>query len=104
MLRKCSTQTFLYLLITYLSPPVLSHNALRVGPDRRPRAWLPDGYSQFFRSYVLGPLGLEGPWLRYATLQNLIPCFSWIKFCHLATLDTGTELGYGAADSVRPEL
>ena len=48
------------------------------------------------------PFGLEGPWLRYATLQNLIPCFlglrphalnpvaiqgkEGIKFCHLATL------------------
>ena len=24
------------------------------------------------------PLGLEGLWLRYATLQNLIPSFPWI--------------------------
>ena len=43
---------------------------------------------------MFGPLGLEGPWLRYATLQNLIPSFpgiapGWrggIKFGHLATL------------------
>ena len=39
------------------------------------KAWLQDGYSQFFRSYVLGPLGLKGPWLHYAMLQNLIPSF-----------------------------
>ena len=54
----------------------------------------------FGRRYLA--LGLEGLWLRYATLQNLIPSFPWIaphalhpgaiqgkegtKFCHLATL------------------
>ena len=48
------------------------------------------------------PFGLEGLWLRYATLQNLVPSFpwialpspnpdaiqgkEWIKFCHLPTL------------------
>ena len=35
-------------------------------------------------------LRAAGLWLRYATLQNLIPSFPWkggIKFCHLATLD-----------------
>ena len=39
--------------------------------------WLPDGYSQIFRSYVFGP-SASGLWLRYATLQNLIPSFPWI--------------------------
>ena len=39
-------------------------------------ALLPDGYSQIFRSYVFGPSG-SGLWLRYATLQNLIPSFPW---------------------------
>ena len=24
-----------------------------------PKAWLPDGYSQIFRSYVIGPSGLK---------------------------------------------
>ena len=37
-------------------------------------AWLPDGYSQIFRSYVIGPSGF---WTM-ATLQNLIPSFPWI--------------------------
>ena len=42
------------------------------------KAWLPDGYSQIFRLYAFGPLfGLEGLWLCYATLQNLIPSFPW---------------------------
>ena len=38
--------------------------------------WLPDGYSQIFRSYVFGPLGLRD--YGSATLQNLIPSFPWI--------------------------
>ena len=43
------------------------------------KPWLPDGYSQIFRSYVFGPSGFwtMAP-LRYATLQNLIPSFPWI--------------------------
>ena len=40
-----------------------------------PQAWMPDGYSRTLRSYVFG---LSGLWLRYATLQNLIPSFPWI--------------------------
>ena len=55
------------------------------------------------------PFRLEGLWLRYATLQNLIPDFPWIapswwsgyaiqekegiKFCHLATLIGDIFLG-----------
>ena len=44
------------------------------------KAWLPDGYSQIFRSYVLGGLALRasGLWLCYTILQNLIPSFPWI--------------------------
>ena len=51
-----------------------------------------DGYSQIFRLVCVWPFTLEGLWLRYATLQNLIPSLLWIapgpgiKFCHLATL------------------
>ena len=41
-------------------------------------AWLPDGYSQIFRSYVIGPSGF---WTM-ATLQNLIPSFPWIAPPH----------------------
>ena len=39
--------------------------------------WLPDGYSQILRLYVLA-LRASGLWLRYATLQNLIPSYPWI--------------------------
>ena len=46
------------------------------------RTWLPDGYSQIFRSYVFGDqtlvLRASGLWLHHATLQNLIPSFPWI--------------------------
>ena len=49
--------------------------------------------ARFLESYVFGPLASE-LWLRYATLQNVIPSFPWlapgwregIKFCHLATM------------------
>ena len=41
-------------------------------------AWLPDGYSRIFRSYVIGPSGF---WTM-ATLQNLIPSFPWIAPPH----------------------
>ena len=41
-------------------------------------AWLPDGYSQILRIICVWPFGLEGLWLRYAALQNLIPSFPWI--------------------------
>ena len=47
----------------------------------RPQAWLPDGDSQIFRSYCIRmclALPAFGLWLRYATLQNLIPSFPWI--------------------------
>ena len=79
-------------------------------PEKAKRwAWLPDGYSLIFRIVCVWPFGLEGLWLRYATLQNLIPSFPWIaphalhpgaiqgkegiKFCHLATLDTDRRHG-----------
>ena len=37
-----------------------------VDPNDLPciQAWLPDGYSQIFRSYVFGPLGF---WIMYGT-------------------------------------
>ena len=40
-------------------------------------SWLPDGYSQIFRSYVFGP---SGYWTMapLCTLQNVIPSFPWI--------------------------
>ena len=38
-------------------------------------------------------LWASGLWLRYATLQNLIP--SLIKFCHLATICAGRREGAG---------
>ena len=64
-------------------------------------ARLPDGFSQIFRSYVVGPSGLKD-YGSMATLQNLTPSFPWIapphalhpgaiqgkegiKFCHLPT-------------------
>ena len=34
--------------------------------------------SPYFKIVCVWPFGLEGLWLRYATLQNLIPSFSWI--------------------------
>ena len=67
------------------------------------------------------PFGLEGLWLRYATLQNLIPSLPWIvpphaihpgtiqgkegiKLYHLATLAAGRrgvcEIARRAADGV----
>ena len=63
------------------------------------RSWLPDGYSQIFRSYVFGPLGFwsMAP-LRYAAKfdpflsldcalhPGAIQGKEGIKFCHLATL------------------
>ena len=42
---------------------------------RPPPPWLPDGYRQIV---CVWPFGLEGLWLRCATLQNLIPSFPWI--------------------------
>ena len=39
---------------------------------------MPDGDTQILRLYVFWPFGLEGLWLRYAALQNLIPSFPWI--------------------------
>ena len=39
---------------------------------------MPDGYSQIFRSYVFLSLRTSVLWLRFATLQNFIPSFSWI--------------------------
>ena len=47
--------------------------------------WLPDGYSQIFRTYVFGPSDFR---LHYATLQHAgaIQGKEGIKFCHLATL------------------
>ena len=57
---------------------------------------------RFFKVVCVWPFGLEGLWLRFVALQNLIPSFPWIatppvhpgaiqgkegiKFCHLATL------------------
>ena len=38
----------------------------------------PDGYSQILIIVCVWPFGLGGLWLRYATLQNLIPSFPWI--------------------------
>ena len=54
---------------------VRHRNLATLGYSNKLKAWLPDGYSQIFRSYVFGPSGL---WLRYATLQNLIPSFPFI--------------------------
>ena len=45
-------------------------------------SWLPDGYSRIFRIICVWPFGLEGLWLRYAALQNLIPSFPWIAPPH----------------------
>ena len=47
----------------------------KTGPPFSPSLWLPDGYSQNFRSYVFGPSGhLDyGSASRYAALQNLRP-------------------------------
>ena len=39
---------------------------------------LPDGDSQILRFVCVWPFGLEELWLRYATLQKLIPSFPWI--------------------------
>ena len=43
----------------------------RLAQERKgERAWLPDGYSQIFRSYVFGP-SASGLWLCYAMRQNM---------------------------------
>ena len=48
------------------------HKIFRWGPR------LPDGYSQIFSLDLFGPLA-SGPWLRYATLQNLTPSFLGLR-------------------------
>ena len=70
----------------------------------RSASWLPDGYSQIFRSYVFGPRGFwtMAP-LRYAAKFDPFLSLDYpshalrpgaiqgkkrIKFCHLATLVT----------------
>ena len=85
---------------------------------------------QDFKIVCVSPFGLEGLWLCYAALQNLIPSFPWIathtlhpgaiqgkkgiKFCHLATLvpgkvgraevfsDGGEKDGVGGGGEVGP--
>ena len=47
------------------------------------KAWLPDGYSQIFRSYMFGPSGF---W-------TMAPLCCAAKFCHLATMVGGGEKG-----------
>ena len=56
-------------------------------------AWLPDSHSQILNRMCLA-LRASGLWLRYTTLQNLIPSFPWIgiQFCYLATLG-GSGIG-----------
>ena len=51
--------------------------ARQAGPRHLPQAWLPDGYSQILDRMCLA-LRASGLWLRYTTLQNLIPSFPWI--------------------------
>ena len=78
------------------------------------QGWLPDGYSQIFRSYVHGPSGFwtMAP-LRYAakfdpfpsldcapTPSTLAQSKEGIKFCHLATLRPGRQDDRAAGDLV----
>ena len=71
-----------------------------IGNAGRTRTGLPDGYSQIFRWYVFGPSGFwtKAP-LRYAAKFDrrggAIQGKEGIKFCHLATLVSGSAFKSG---------
>ena len=61
------------------------------GPGIQKISWLPDGYSQFFRSYVFGPLGF---W-------TMAPLRCAAKFDPFLSLDCARVEGVGAPSKER---
>ena len=52
-------------------------NNMKDAEEGKRSGW-PDGYRQSFKIVGVWRYVLEGLWLCYATLQNLIPSFPWI--------------------------